>query len=70
MNDNYCVSCVAGNAVSVHVTGKEASTANSVTGNQDCFMTSKDTVRSLTVNSCVVNHAPSVTGLPQKKHKV
>ena len=65
------------------VTGKETCFANSVTGekshvnvigeefytgNQDCFVTCKeDNLRTLTVNSCVVNHAHFVSGLPQKK---
>ena len=82
-NDNYCVGCVAGSLVNVSVTGNETCFANCVTGNkscvnvtgeevctgnQNCFMTSKkDIVRTLTVNSCVVNHAHSVSGLPQKK---
>ena len=72
INDIYCVSCVAHNLMSVHVTGKGTSTTNCVfekktcvnvtgkevcTRNQVCFLTSKDTVRTLTVNSCVVNHA-------------
>ena len=69
--------------MNVCVTGRETCTSNCATGNNsyacvsgrkeltrnlDCFITSKkDTVRTLTVNSCVVNHAHSVTGLPQKK---
>ena len=81
INDNYYnVSCVAGKVVSVSVTGKGTCTANCVsgnnssacvsgrqelTGNQDCFVTSKDTVRTLTVNSCsVVNPAHFATGSP------
>ena len=83
INDNYCVSSVAGSSVNVCVTGKETCFANSVTGdkscvnvtreelytkNQDCFVTCKeDNLRTLTVNSCVVNHAHFVSGLPQKK---
>ena len=74
INDNYCVNYVASNPVYAYVNGKETCTANCVTGNKscisvtrkekftgnlDCFVTSKkDTVRTLTVNSCfVVNHA-------------
>ena len=84
INDNYCVSCVAGNVVDVCVTSNGTSTANCVTRsssyacvsrrkeltrNQDCFVTDKkDTVGTLTVNSClVVNHAHSATVYPQKK---
>ena len=53
--------CVTGNNSYACVPERKEST-----GNQVCFITSKkDTVR--TVNSCVVNHAHSVTGLPQKK---
>ena len=83
INDNYCVSSVAGSSVNVFVTGKEACSVNGVTGNkscvnvtgeepctgnQDCVVTCKeDNLRTLTVNSSVVNHVHFVSGLPQKK---
>ena len=63
-NESCFVNCVTGNKSCVNVTGEEVCTRN-----QDFFMTSKkDIVRTLTVNSSVVNHAHSVSGLPQKRH--
>ena len=83
INDNYCVSSVAGSSVNACSTSKEACSVTSVTGNkscvnvtgeelytrnQDCFITCKeDNLRTLTVNSSVANHVPFVSGLPQKK---
>ena len=78
VNDNYCVSCGVGNVVSlcVCVTGTWTCIANCVTGNnssgcvtgnQDCFITTKDTVGTLTVNFCsVVNPGHFATRSPQK----
>ena len=36
INDNYCVSCVAGNPVRAHVTGKGTCCVNCVTRNRNC----------------------------------
>ena len=44
INDKYCVSCVAGNPVYLHVTGKGTCSAKCVTGNRNCgyLSTKKD----------------------------
>ena len=83
INNNYCVSSVAGSSVNACVTGKEACFVNSATGskncvnvtgeelytgNQDCFTTCKEELlRTLTVNFNVANHVYFVSGLPQRK---
>ena len=36
LNDNYCVDCVAGKTVCVHVTSKVSYTVNCVAGKKDC----------------------------------
>ena len=62
INDNYCVSYVAGNLVCAHVTGKEMRTANCVTGNGNCACVSTkkdDLVTELTGKDCFVTSKKS-----------
>ena len=50
-----------------YVTGKGTCSVNCVTG-KDCFVTGKkDTVRTLTVNCCLVDHIHFKNRYPQKK---
>ena len=58
INNNYCVRCVAGNLANVYVTYKGTCTINCVVGNDNYASVSGrrriDTVRILTVNSCLL----------------
>ena len=64
------VNCVTGNRNCVCVTGKKDSfLVTKLAGKKDCFLTGKkETVRTLTVNSCLaVGHVHFAKGYPQKK---
>ena len=78
VNDNYCVSCVAGNSVCVPRTSKGTCSINcerkdslvtELAGKNDCFVTcNKEAVRTLTINSCLaVDHVHFANGYPQQK---
>ena len=67
VNVNFCVQSVAGLKDSAYVSGKIESLNPSPVIARKKDLTSKSETVNSHVNSCVVNHVPSVTGLQQKK---
>ena len=80
INDNYCVSSIAGSSVNACVTGKEACSVTSVPGSKSkcdwrrtlhrkpgLFYNLQRRQFKNFVNSSVANHVHFVSGLPQKK---